>query len=72
MLTASLLRRGGWAPGVPDPQYVAFATDDALAAARSARAAGAPLLDVPDNYYDDLDARLDLDPRCSPSCGSWA
>jgi 4-hydroxyphenylpyruvate dioxygenase len=43
---------------VADPQHVAFATPDALAAARAARAAGAPLLAIPDNYYDDLDARL--------------
>ena len=43
---------------VPDTQHVAFATDDLLAVARAARAAGAPLLAVPENYYDDLDARL--------------
>ena len=47
-----------WQPGVPDPQHVAFATDDVVAAARAARAAGAPILPIPDNYYDDLDARL--------------
>jgi 4-hydroxyphenylpyruvate dioxygenase len=63
VLTASLLRRGEWAPGVPDPQYVAFATDDIRAAVRAARAAGAPLLDLPDNYYDDLDARFALAPE---------
>jgi 4-hydroxyphenylpyruvate dioxygenase len=58
-LSVSVLRRGPeWQPGVTDPQHVAFATDDALAAAAAARAAGAPLLDVPDNYYDDVDARL--------------
>jgi 4-hydroxyphenylpyruvate dioxygenase len=58
-LSVSVLRRGTeWQPGVTDPQHVAFATDDALAAARAARAAGAPVLDIPDNYYDDLDARL--------------
>ena len=34
------------------------ASDDVLAAARAAREAGAPLLGIPDNYYDDLDARL--------------
>jgi len=62
-LSVSLLRRGGgWSPGVPDPQHVAFATDDAVATARALRAAGAPLLAVPANYHDDLDARLDLDP----------
>ncbi|WP_093088338.1 sugar phosphate isomerase/epimerase and 4-hydroxyphenylpyruvate domain-containing protein [Pseudonocardia oroxyli] len=57
-LTVSRLRRGTWAPGVSEPQYVAFACDDVLAAARAARACGAPLLDIPDNYYADVDARL--------------
>jgi 4-hydroxyphenylpyruvate dioxygenase len=61
-LSVSLLRRGEWAPGVPAPQSVAFATDDVVATARALRAAGAPLLAVPANYHDDLDARLDLDP----------
>jgi len=61
-LTASLLRRGGWAPRVPAPQHVAFRTDDIVATARALRDAGAPLLAVPGNYYDDLDARFDLDP----------
>jgi len=31
VLTASLLRRGEWAPGISDPQYIAFAAPDALA-----------------------------------------
>src|SRR4051794_21229039 len=58
-LSVSVLRRGSeWQPGVTDPQHLAFSSDDVLAAARAARAAGAPLLDIPDNYYDDLDARL--------------
>jgi 4-hydroxyphenylpyruvate dioxygenase len=61
-LSVAALRRGGWAPGVPDPQYVAFATDDVVATARALRAAGAPLLPLPANYADDLDARFDLDP----------
>jgi 4-hydroxyphenylpyruvate dioxygenase len=61
-LSASTLRRGGWAPGVPDPQYVAFGTDDVVATARALRAAGAPLLPLPANYADDLDARFDLAP----------
>jgi 4-hydroxyphenylpyruvate dioxygenase len=50
-------------PGVPDPQHVAFATDDVFASARALRAAGAPLLTVPGNYYDDLDSRLALEPE---------
>ncbi|MGZ4658216.1 MAG: sugar phosphate isomerase/epimerase and 4-hydroxyphenylpyruvate domain-containing protein, partial [Blastococcus sp.] len=53
---------GDWAPGVPEPQHVAFATDDIVATARALRAAGAPLLAVPANYHDDLEARLDLEP----------
>jgi 4-hydroxyphenylpyruvate dioxygenase len=58
-MSVSVLRRGTeWQPGVTDPQHLAFASDDVLAAARAARAAGAPLLTIPDNYYDDLDARL--------------
>ena len=61
-LSVSLLRRGVWAPGVPDPQHIAFASDDVVATARALRAAGAPLLAVPANYHDDLAARLDLEP----------
>ena len=52
------LRRGEWAPAVPEPQHIAFTTDDAIEAASVMRATGAPLLDIPANYYDDLDARL--------------
>ncbi|RZT86477.1 4-hydroxyphenylpyruvate dioxygenase [Pseudonocardia sediminis] len=62
-LTVSLLRRGEWAPGVSDPQYIALATDDVVATARAARAAGAPLLEIPANYHDDLDARLEPPPE---------
>ncbi len=63
-LSVSVLRRGGdWLPGVVEPQHVAFTTTDALAAAEAARGAGAPLLRVPDNYYDDLDARLAIPPE---------
>lgn len=58
-LSVSVLRRGSeWQPGVPDPQHLAFTSEDVLAAARAARAAGARLVSVPANYYDDLDARL--------------
>lgn len=61
-LSVSVLRRGGWTPGVPDPQYVAFATDDIVGTVTRMRAAGAPLLPLPANYADDLDARFDLPP----------
>jgi 4-hydroxyphenylpyruvate dioxygenase len=62
-LSVSALRRGGWAPGVPEPQSVAFATDDLVATARRLRAAGAPLLELPANAADDLDARYELAPE---------
>jgi 4-hydroxyphenylpyruvate dioxygenase len=47
---------------VPLPQHIAFACDDAVSAARSARARGLRPLPVPASYYDDLDARFQLDP----------
>ncbi|HKN98821.1 MAG TPA: TIM barrel protein, partial [Pseudonocardiaceae bacterium] len=61
-LSAALLRRGDWAPGVRDPQHIAFATGDAVAAAAAFRERGAPIVPIPRNYYDDLDARLAPDP----------
>jgi len=62
-LSGSVLRRSGqWIPGVVEPQNVAFATSDIFAAARAAQAAGAPIVPIPANYYDDLDARLTIDP----------
>jgi 4-hydroxyphenylpyruvate dioxygenase len=61
-LDSTVVRRGEWAPAVPEPQHVAFACTDAVAAAEAMRALGAPLLDIPGNYYDDLEARLDLPP----------
>jgi sugar phosphate isomerase/epimerase/4-hydroxyphenylpyruvate dioxygenase-like putative hemolysin len=57
-LNTAPLRRGSWAPGIPNPQHVAFVSDDVIASARAMRELGAPVLDIPDNYYDDLDARL--------------
>ncbi|MGW7350010.1 bifunctional sugar phosphate isomerase/epimerase/4-hydroxyphenylpyruvate dioxygenase family protein [Streptomyces sp. NPDC054784] len=55
------------APGPDDegtrPQHIALATDDLAATARWARAHGAELLPIPDNYYDDLRARYDLAPE---------
>jgi 4-hydroxyphenylpyruvate dioxygenase len=41
---------------------VAFASADVRAAVRALRAAGVPLMPVPDNYYVDLDARFALPP----------
>ncbi|QIG39773.1 TIM barrel protein [Microbacterium sp. 4R-513] len=59
-LSTTPLRRGDWSPGVSSPQLVAFSTDDAIGCARTLRERGAPVLEIPANYYDDLDARLDL------------
>ncbi|MCS7478680.1 TIM barrel protein [Umezawaea endophytica] len=61
-LDSTLVRRGTWGPDVREPQHVAFSTSDAIAGARRMRDLGAPLLDIPDNYYDDLDARFAPDP----------
>ena len=42
-------------------QHIAFATQDILATAASLRANGVETLRIPENYYDDLEARVDLD-----------
>jgi 4-hydroxyphenylpyruvate dioxygenase len=47
--------------GPAELQHVAFATDDVKAAVRHARASGVAMLAIPENYYDDLEARLGLD-----------
>jgi len=60
-LSVALLGRGGSVRGAPEPQQIAFACDDIFAASRAVRAAGGELLPIPDNYYDDLAARTDLD-----------
>ena len=44
------------------PQHLAFATSDALALARAARERGFRPLDIPANYYDDVEARHQLEP----------
>ena len=61
-LSVPLLRRGGWAPGVAHPQHITLASADIAHTADVLASAGAPLLPIPGNYYDDLGARLDLDP----------
>ena len=62
-LQRTLLRRGEWAPAVPQTQHVAFATADIFSAtARVMRDRGAPLLTVSNNYYEDLYARFALHP----------
>ncbi|MGW4214448.1 bifunctional sugar phosphate isomerase/epimerase/4-hydroxyphenylpyruvate dioxygenase family protein [Lentzea sp. NPDC004789] len=61
-LDAALVRRGVWAPAVKEPQHIAFSTDDAVACAAALRSSGARLLEIPGNYYDDLEARTGLSP----------
>ncbi|MGC2775652.1 MAG: TIM barrel protein [Bradyrhizobium sp.] len=41
-------------------QHIAFSCDDIFAAVAEMRARGAGFLDIPDNYYDDLEAKYDL------------
>ncbi|MET1022222.1 MAG: TIM barrel protein [Arthrobacter sp.] len=44
-------------------EHIAFAVDDLVATARSAKARGLDFLQIPVNYYEDLDARFGLDPE---------
>jgi 4-hydroxyphenylpyruvate dioxygenase len=43
-------------------QHIALATSDIFATVASLRAKGVELLPIPENYYDDLEARTDLAP----------
>jgi 3-dehydroshikimate dehydratase len=43
-------------------QHIAFATDDIFTTVERLRDTGVELLPIPENYYDDLDARIDLAP----------
>ena len=44
-------------------QHIAFTSNDIFATAERLKANGLTLLSVPENYYDDLEARLGLDPE---------
>ena len=41
-------------------QHIALATDDIFAALDGIATAGIAMLPIPENYYDDLEARIDL------------
>ena len=56
-VSRSVARFGG--AGV---QQIAIAVDDVLATMTALRQQGAPLLPVPDNYHDDVDAKYALEP----------
>lgn len=43
--------------------HIALRVDDVVATARALLARGAPMLKIPDNYYDDLEARHGLPPQ---------
>ena len=43
-------------------EHIAFAVDDLVGTARAARARGLEFLQIPENYYEDLDARFGLEP----------
>jgi 4-hydroxyphenylpyruvate dioxygenase len=58
-LDGPLLRRGRWSPGVQTPQHIALSTSDIIETL-SRMSTDAPMLQIPANYYDDLQARLDL------------
>lgn len=42
-------------------QHIAFSCDDIFATVAGMRARGAGFLKIPDNYYDDIEAKYDLD-----------
>jgi 4-hydroxyphenylpyruvate dioxygenase len=42
-------------------QHIAFSCDDIFAAVADMRSRGATFLEIPDNYYDDIEAKYDLD-----------
>ncbi|HWP25171.1 MAG TPA: TIM barrel protein [Xanthobacteraceae bacterium] len=44
-------------------QHVAFATNNIVATVQALRANGVEMLPIPDNYYDDLEARTNLAPE---------
>jgi 4-hydroxyphenylpyruvate dioxygenase len=44
-------------------QHIAFSCNDIFAAVAEMRARGAGFLKIPDNYYDDIEAKYDLDAK---------
>jgi 4-hydroxyphenylpyruvate dioxygenase len=53
---------GGEVAGPTTAQHLAFGCDDIFATAAAMRERALPILPIPRNYYDDLDARWELDP----------
>ncbi|MEO9337674.1 TIM barrel protein [Mesorhizobium sp. SB112] len=46
----------------PGVHHIAFSTDDMFATMEKLVAAGTRILPIPGNYYDDLEAKFDIDP----------
>ncbi len=46
-------------------QHIAFASRDIFATAAALKSAGVELLSIPENYYDDIEAKWDLAPELS-------
>ncbi len=44
-------------------QHIAFACDDIFKTVAAMRARGASFLEIPNNYYDDVESKYDLDPE---------
>ena len=64
-LSVPLLRRGEWAPGSRIRSTSRWRPATSSATSAAAAAAGAPLLPIPANYYDDLEARLGAGARAA-------
>jgi len=54
---------GAYTPRRTYQEHIAVAVDDLVATARAARDRGLDFLRIPANYYEDLDARFDLNPE---------
>ncbi|MGY2744576.1 bifunctional sugar phosphate isomerase/epimerase/4-hydroxyphenylpyruvate dioxygenase family protein [Arthrobacter sp. UYCu723] len=60
--TPSAAGTGGTGQRRSYQEHIAFAVDDLVATARAAQARGLDFLRIPENYYEDLEARFDLEP----------
>jgi 4-hydroxyphenylpyruvate dioxygenase len=61
--SAEVTERGANPTGDTYPEHVAIACEDIFAAAATALGRGLEFLEVPENYYEDLEARFALDPQ---------
>ncbi|WP_285241318.1 sugar phosphate isomerase/epimerase and 4-hydroxyphenylpyruvate domain-containing protein [Pseudarthrobacter sp. MEB009] len=59
---APLIQQEGGGARTTYQEHIAFAVDDLVGTARAARGRGLEFLQIPANYYEDLDARFGLDP----------